>query len=87
VELKAVAKWSYSQIHKEYPTIPISTIKSTCQNAAKRVDNHSLPRSRRPSKLNKNDIKKINDMIKENPRILIEDLLEEVSNKVKRTLI
>lgn len=87
VELKTVAKWSYSQIHKEYPTIPISTIKSTCQNAAKRVDNHSLPRSGRPRKLNEDDIKKIDDMIDENPRILIEDLLEGVSNKVKRTSI
>lgn len=87
VELKTVAKWSYSQIHKEYPTIPISTIKSTCQNASKRVDNHTLSRSGRPRKLNEEDIEKIDDMIDQNPRVLIEDLLEGVSNKVKRTSI
>lgn len=87
VELKTVAKWSYSQIHKEYPTIPISTIKYTCQTAAKRVDNHSLPRSGRPRKLDEDDIKKIDDMIEENPRVLIEDLLDGVSHKVKRMSI
>ncbi len=49
------------------------------------MDNHSLPRSRLPRKLDEDDIKKIDDMIEENPRVLIEDLLEGVSHKVKRT--
>lgn len=87
VELKTVAKWSYGRIHKEYPTIPLSTIKYTVLQASKRVDNHSLPRSGQPRKLNEEDIKKIDDMIEDNPRVLIEDLLEGVSNKVKRTSI
>jgi hypothetical protein len=62
VELKTVAKWSYGRIHREYPTIPLSTIKSTILNASKRVDNHSLPRSGRPRKLDETDTKKIDDI-------------------------
>jgi hypothetical protein len=87
VELKTVAKWSYGQIHKGYLTIPLSTIKSTILNASKRVDNYSLVRPGCPRKLDEDDIKKIDDMIEENPCILIEDLLDGVSNKVKRSLV
>lgn len=52
-----------------------------------RVDNISLPRSGRPRKLDDADKQKINDMIDENPRVIYEDLLAGVDNKVKRTSI
>lgn len=51
------------------------------------MDNHSLPRSGRPRKLDEDDIRKIDEMIEQNPRVMIEDLLEGVSHKVKKTSI
>ncbi|KAJ5923553.1 hypothetical protein N7454_008798 [Penicillium verhagenii] len=49
-ELRNTAQWSYGRIHKAYPDIPLSTIKSTCQSQKKRVNNQSRPRSGRPRK-------------------------------------
>ncbi|KAJ5899677.1 hypothetical protein N7495_004421 [Penicillium taxi] len=49
-ELKNTAKWSYSQIHEQYPDIPISTIKSTVRREKFRVNNQTAPRSGRPRK-------------------------------------
>ena len=87
VELKTVAGWSYKQIHVEYPTIPIGTIKTTVARAKGRDQNETLPRSGRPRKLNEADIQKIDQIIDEDPHILIEDLLDGILNKVKRTSI
>lgn len=87
VELKTVACWTYKQIHAQYPTIPIATIKSTVARAAKRVDNQTVPRSGRPRKLDENDKEKLLHAIDENPRVTYEDLLSEVDNKVKRASI
>lgn len=49
-ELRNTAQWSYGRIHKAYPDIPLSTIKSTCQSQKTRVNNQSRPRSGRPRK-------------------------------------
>ncbi|KAJ6095601.1 hypothetical protein N7486_006347 [Penicillium sp. IBT 16267x] len=49
-ELRNTAQWSYGRIHKAYPDIPLSTIKSTCRSQKKRVNNQSRPRSGRPRK-------------------------------------
>lgn len=87
VELKNVAGWTYKQIHAEYPSVPISTIKATVQRANERVDNQSLPRSGRPRKLDDDDRKLLLEAIKENPRITYEDLLATVSHKVKKDSI
>ena len=87
VELKTVAGWTYKQIHTKYPTIPIGTIKTTIARAKDRNQNKTLPRSGRPRKLNKADIQKIDQIIDKDPHILIEDLLNGISNKVKRTSI
>lgn len=87
VELKTVACWSYSQIHAEYPTIPLGTIKTTIARAKNRIDNETSPRSGRPRKLDEYDKRKIDDLIDENPRVTYEDLLAGVDNKVKRSSI
>jgi hypothetical protein len=44
VELRLTAKWTYPQIHKEYPNIPLSTIRNTVNMHQKRgYTNESLP--------------------------------------------
>src|ERR1700722_74532 len=40
--------WSYPQIHRKHPEIPLSTIGDTCRNEAKRLNNTSKPRSGAP---------------------------------------
>lgn len=87
VELKTVAGWTYEQIHKEYPSIPIGTIKTTVYRANKRVKNETSPRSGRPRKLDADDKTKLLDAIDTNPRITYVDLLATVDNKVNRTSI
>lgn len=87
VKLKTVARWSYKQIHEQYPVIPISTIKYTVQQANKRTDNQTSSRSGRPRKLNENDKDKVLATINDNPRVTYEDLLATIDNKVKRTSV
>lgn len=64
VELKTVAGWTYEQIHKEYPSIPIGTIKTTVYRANKRVKNETSPRSGRPRKLDADDKTKLLDRLR-----------------------
>jgi transposase len=87
VELKTAAGWTYKQIHASYPSIPIPTIKYTVQQANKRIENQTSPRSGRPRKLNDDDKTKLLNAINEDPRITYEDLLPEVDNKVKKEAI
>lgn len=87
VELKNIARFTYKQIHAEYPGIPIPTIKYTIQKANKRIKNETLPRSGRPRKLDEDDRQNLLDAIDINPRITYEDLLTTVDHKVKRNSI
>lgn len=87
VELRKTAGQSFKDIYAQYPWILISIIKTTVYRADKRVDIKSLPRSSAPRKLNEDDKAKINAAINNNPRILYDDLLASVDNKVKRASI
>ena len=87
VELKTVALWSYRQIHAEYPSIPLSTIKYTVSKAREREKNTSLPRSGRPKVLDEADKEVILQKIREEPRVKYDDLLAAVSNKCKKDSI
>jgi transposase len=85
--LKEVAGWSYGEIHKKFPDLPLSTIKMTCLRSRIRHKEESLKRSGRPSKLNDDDRQKILQKIHEQPRVTYEDLCSEVDNKVKKRSI
>lgn len=87
VELKTVALWSYRQIHAEYPSIPLSTIKYTVSKAREREKNASLPRSGRLKVLDEADKEVILQKIREEPRVKYDDLLAAVSNKYKKDSI
>ncbi|KAJ5670851.1 uncharacterized protein N7477_006214 [Penicillium maclennaniae] len=87
VELKTVALWSYKQIQREYPSIPLSTIKYTVKKANERNMNISLPRSGRPKVLDEANRQKIIDKVHAEPRVQYADLLAEVSNKCKKDSI
>jgi transposase len=78
------AKWTYQKIHlNEYPDVPISTIKSTCQRERKRGrDNLTLSRSGRPRKLSEFDRDLIFDYIQQHPRVKYHELLELVDFKI-----
>lgn len=82
-----MAKWSYGQIHKKYPDIPLSTIKYTCLKSRIRDKEQSLKRSRRPKILNDDDRQKVLQKIHEDPRVSYDDLLAEVSHKCKKDSI
>ena len=85
--LKEIAKWSYGQIHKKFPHIPLSTIKATCLLSRVRQKEESLKRSGRPKILDEDDRQKILQKIHEEPRVSYEDLLAEVSLKCKKDSI
>lgn len=85
--LKEIAGWSYGQIHKKYPDLPLSTIKSTCLLARIRAKGQSQKRSGRPKVLNEDDRQKILQKIHEVPRVTYEDLLAEVGYKCKKDSI
>jgi hypothetical protein len=85
--LKEVAKWSYGQIHKKYPHIPLSTIKTTCLRSRIRQKEESRKRSSRPKILNEDDRQKILQKIHEDPRASYDNLLSEVDNKCKKDSI
>ena len=80
--LRTTANWTYKQIHNEYPHIPLSTIKSTILRESNRVNNHSLARSGRPSKLKDEDRARIREAFRANPQITYDELLGVVNNKV-----
>lgn len=87
VELKAIG-WTYSEINKRYPDIPIGTIKTTIARASKRGSaQNTLPRSGTPKKLDEADRLKLLQAISENPRVKSEALLALVNFKVCRTTV
>jgi transposase len=82
-----VALWTYKQIHQQYPSIPISTIKSIVQRSNKCLENQSLPRSGRPRKLSEEERDRIWESIHGNPNTTYEDLLSKVDHKVAKRSI
>lgn len=80
--LKTTAKWTYGQIAKEYPHIPISTIKSTIFRESVRDNNRSQARSGRPHKLKDEDKARIREACHANSRVTLDELLVVVEHKV-----
>ena len=79
--------WGYRRIHRRYPWIPLSTIAYTIKKEPERKLGISKPRSGRPKKLTEDDKSRILYVIAEQPRVTYEDLLSEVSYKVKKDSI
>ncbi|KAJ5655814.1 hypothetical protein N7507_007764 [Penicillium longicatenatum] len=87
-ELHTTNGWGATTIKKKrFPDIPRSTIQYTLTQELKRQKQESLPRLGAPRKLTENDRDHIYETIQKNPSILIQDLLSEVDNKVKRNSI
>ncbi|WKT54047.1 hypothetical protein QSH57_004631 [Fusarium oxysporum f. sp. vasinfectum] len=75
---------THSQIKKQYPEIPLGTIKTTLRREAQRgADNASRPRSGAPRKLTEEQRDQIYDTITTDPHVTMRDLLESVDNAVK----
>ena len=85
-ELHAIG-WGYKRIHTRYPQIPLSTIRYTIKKEPERTAGVSKPRSGRPTILNSTEKVRLFEVIIENPKITYEDLLAEVSYKVKKESI
>ncbi|KAJ5133089.1 hypothetical protein N7448_001882 [Penicillium atrosanguineum] len=83
VELKIIAGWTYKQIHQEYLSIPIGTIKTTINRTNQRIENETSPRSGRPRKLDEDNKLKLLNAIDTNLRITYENILATVDHKVK----
>ncbi|KAJ5578367.1 uncharacterized protein N7459_007331, partial [Penicillium hispanicum] len=73
-ELHSAAKWGYKRIHKRYPFVSLSGIRYTIQKDHERLN----------GKLTEADHKQLLTAIEENPKITCEDMLAEVSHKVKQ---
>lgn len=85
-ELYAIG-WGYKRIHKRYPWISLSGIRYTIKRESERKSGVSKPRSGRPRKLDEADKQRLIDAITDDPKVTREDLLAEVSYKVKYTYI
>ncbi|KAJ5298833.1 uncharacterized protein N7443_006953 [Penicillium atrosanguineum] len=83
--LRTSAKWSYSRIRDEYPSIPRSTIVDTCRKEVIRgQENTSRKRVGRPQILSEFDRDLIYDAIQEKPSIKYDSLLDLVNHKIGR---
>ncbi|KAJ5472055.1 hypothetical protein N7539_008624 [Penicillium diatomitis] len=87
VALKVVGKWSYGQIHKKYPDIPLSTIRYTCLESRIRNKEQSSNRARRLKVLNYNARQNVLPKIYEDPQVSHDDFLASVSQKCKANSI
>ena len=87
IELKDIG-WSYREIEKRYPHIPLSTIKATVLKSNKRgLTQEALPRSGGPQKLSTEDKIILLQAIEINPRIKYYKLLEAVEYRISRTTL
>lgn len=82
-ELHDAAGWGYKRIQKRYPFVSLSGIRYTIKKDRERIGGVTKPRSGRPRKLDEADQEKLKRAIAENPKITREDMLAEVSYKVK----
>lgn len=85
-ELHAIG-WGYKRIHTRYPQVSLSTIRYTIKKEPERRAGVSKARSGRPTKLNSTEKVRLFEAVVENPKITYEDLLAEVSYKVKKESI
>jgi len=69
--------FSYAQIHKYHPNIPLSTIGYTVRSEANRIDNASLKRVGRPRIISAEEEAIILQKIKDTPKMTYEDLRTE----------
>jgi transposase len=76
--------WGYRRIHRRCPWISLSTIAYTIKKEPERKLGISKPRSGRRKKLTEDDKARILYVIAEQPRVTHQDLLSEVSYKVKK---
>lgn len=81
-ELKKVG-FKPTRIHKMYPEVPLSTIKTTIRAEARRENNVSRPRTGAPRKLTDEDRDRIRDLVSQNPHITNRALLDAMDNKIK----
>ncbi|KAL4754635.1 hypothetical protein BDW72DRAFT_165838 [Aspergillus terricola var. indicus] len=86
-ELHSAAGWGYKRIQKRYPFVSLSGIRYTIKKDRERLGGVTKQRSGRPRKLDEADREKLLGAIAENPKIMREDLLAEVSHKVSDTFI
>lgn len=70
-----------------YPFVSLSGIRYTIKKDRERLAGVSKARSGRPRKLDEADREKLLGAIAENPKIMREDLLTEVSHKVSDTFV
>ncbi|KAJ5698308.1 hypothetical protein N7462_000313 [Penicillium macrosclerotiorum] len=83
--LRNDAKMSFNEIAKHFPSIPRSTIISTCKREAIRGrENKTLERSGRPPILSEAERNRIRDHLQQHPGALYRDLLEVVDYKCSR---
>ena len=76
--------WTPTQIHKRYPELSISTIRSRIGRSAVRINQVSRPRTGAPRRLTEEQRDHIYDIVTHiNPRVKMRELLEEVDNVVK----
>ncbi|KAJ5183133.1 hypothetical protein N7492_000749 [Penicillium capsulatum] len=87
IRTKLVELRQTAEIYAKYPSIPISTIKSTVYRASQRVENQTSPRSRRPRSLDDDDKSKLLHSIDENPRVTYDELIATVDFKAYRSTI
>ncbi|KAI8683215.1 hypothetical protein LRP88_04812 [Fusarium phalaenopsidis] len=75
--------YSFRQIHHCHREVPLSTIRYTIKQEAKRKENASLPRSGAPRKLTGEQRDQLYEAVTTNPHITHQDLLASVDNAVK----
>lgn len=88
VELSS-ERWSAPRIHRKYPQIPLSTIRSTLKAYPIGTNDFtSKPRSGRPRALTEEQRDHVYDVVNyTNPYIKIRDLLREVNDDCKKSSI
>ena len=82
-ELHDVVGWGYKRIQKRYPFVSLSGIRYTIKKDREKIGGVSKASTRRPRKLDEADQEKFMRAIAENPKIAREDMLAEVSHKVR----
>jgi transposase len=82
-ELHDAAGWGYKRIHKRYPFVSLSGFQYTIKKESERTGGVTKARSGRPKKLDEADQEKLKRAITKNPKITREEMLAEVSHKVK----
>ncbi|CBF80063.1 uncharacterized protein ANIA_07765 [Aspergillus nidulans FGSC A4] len=78
-ELKAIG-WKVTKIHKRYPDIPYSTIRSTIMRENARKNQQSCPRSGRPKKISPEEQQQLLGLVETDQHIKMRELSEAVQS-------